>query len=85
MCTAFREAGFLLPEWAKIAKQLPVSMQLKISTDEFIKGWFAYTEGYQPSWLKLAQALERTDIPNYKPVAGKMWRNQGTCYVTFLR
>ena len=79
MCTAFREAGIQLPDWAKIAKQLPVSMQLQISADEFFESWFAYTDGYQPSWVKLAQALERTGNANYKQAAGKVW-NQGTYY-----
>ena len=79
MCTAFREAGIQLPDWVKIAKQLPVSMQLQISADEFFESWFAYTDGYQPSWVKLAQALERTGNANYKQAAGKVW-NQGTYY-----
>lgn len=78
VCTAFREAGIQLPDWAKIAKQLPVSMHLQISAEEFFEGWFAYTDGYQRSWVKLAQALERTGIPNYKQAACKVWQNQGT-------
>ena len=78
MCTALREAGVQTPDWADIAKHLPVKIQLQISVNEFLQGWQAYANQFKPSSIKLAEVLETSIIPKHKEAAEKLRMNQGT-------
>ena len=72
MCTALREADIQSPDWVKIALQFGI--QLRISASDFLQGWYAYANGFQPSWIKLAEVFEET---GYKDAAEQIRRNQG--------
>ena len=76
MCTALRDAGIQSPHWETMADKLGI--QLQISASEFFKGWCAYGDVIQPSWRKLAEALERIDIPSYREAAEIVRNSQGT-------
>ena len=76
MCIALRNAGIQLPDWEKMALQLGI--QLQISSSEFFKRWYAYADTLQPSWVRLADALERTGIPEYREAAEIIRNYQGT-------
>ena len=77
VCTALRGAGIQPPEWVKIAKHLQVSIKLQVSVDDFLQGWCAYASGFQPSSMKLAEALENTGIPKCKEAAEQIRMKQG--------
>ena len=75
MCTALREADIQSPDWVQIACHF--GLQLQISASDFLQGWYAYADGFQPSWIKLAKVLEGTGIAEYKDAAEQIRRNQG--------
>ena len=72
MCTALREAGIQTSDWAK---HLQVEIQLQISPGEFFEGWHTYAEASQPSWVNLAEAMQK--ISNYKQAAEKIRMIEG--------
>ena len=77
MCTALRDAGIQTPDWVKIAKHLHVEMKLQVSADDFLQGWCAYADGFQPSWIKLAEALEKSGFSKSKEAVDKIRMKQG--------
>lgn len=82
VCTALRGAGIQPPEWVKIAEHLQVSIKLQVSADDFLQGWCAYASGFQPSSMKLAEALENTGIPKCTEAAEQIRMKQGIVYKT---
>ena len=81
MCRAFQKAGIQIPNWEKIGKALSFNPTLFITTaDIFFESWRVYGCESQPSWNKLAQALENIGTPKYKQAAayaqGKKGMNQ---------
>ena len=77
MCTALRDAGIQTPDWVKIAKHLHVEIELQVSEDDFLQGWHAYANGLQPSWIKLAEALEGTCFSKSKEAVETIRMKQG--------
>ena len=76
MCTALREAGIQTSEWVK---HLRVKIQLQISPSEFFEGWCTYAEVSHPSWVNLAEAMQK--ISNYKQAAEKVRMIEGIMIV----
>ena len=77
MCTALRDANIQTPDWVKIAMHLHVEIQLQVSVDDFLQGWRAYANDLQPSWIKLAEALEGTGSSRSKEAAETIRMKQG--------
>ena len=62
MVTTFMEAGVQMPEnWREIGVKLGLNLRGKLSAAEFFKGWKESSLANKPSWVNLADALQKMD------------------------
>lgn len=77
MCRAIQKAGIQNPNWEKIGKALNFNSTLLITSDVFFESWRVYGCESQPSWNKLAHALENIGTPKYKQAAAYAKEKKG--------
>ena len=77
MCRAFQKAGIQNPDWEKIGNKLSFNPTLFITSDIFFESWRIYGYESQPSWNKLAHALESFGTQKYKQAAAYAQEKRG--------
>ena len=63
-CSILTECGIQDPDWGKIGKCL--GLDSHILSTSFFKKWHVHAHNCNPSWERLASALEATGIRQYK-------------------
>ena len=81
MCRAIQKAGIQIPDVEKIGKALCSNQTLFITADIFFESWHVYGRDCQPSWNKLAQALEKIGTQKHKQAAAYAQAKEGMNHI----
>lgn len=74
-CSILSDYGIQDPDWGKIGKGL--GLDSHILSTSFFKKWQVHARNCNPSWKRLASALEATGIRQYKQAAAIVQEKEG--------